>query len=149
MDEGELNLTPYLDIITTLVIFLVFTFQVVIEFRLIEVIPPAFGATANKAQTPPDERPVTVTLIITSAGYRLLTDRDDLILPAEMSKKPDGTYDTVKLKLTTFIGKELQQKGDIWAWVATNTPEKQLIQVQGEIKIGSVFVKLHKYVPGS
>ena len=37
MDESELNLTPYLDIITTLVIFLVFTFQVVIEFRLIEV----------------------------------------------------------------------------------------------------------------
>ncbi len=62
---------------------------------------------------------------------------------------PAGTFDTVKLKLTTFIGKELQQKGDIWAWVATNTPEKQLIQVQGEIKIGSVFVKLHKYVPGS
>lgn len=62
---------------------------------------------------------------------------------------PAGTFDTVKLKLTTFIGKELQQKGDVWAWVATNTPEKALIQVQGEIKIGSVFVKLHKFTPGS
>ncbi len=62
---------------------------------------------------------------------------------------PAGTFDTVKLKLTTFIGKDLQQKGDVWAWIATNTPEKAMIQVQGEIKIGSVFVKLHKFKPGA
>src|SRR5690349_8101275 len=98
MDEGELNLTPYLDIITTLVIFLVFTFQVVIEFRLIEVIPPAFGVSAQKPQVQPTEKPVNVTLVITSQGYRLLTDRDDLITPAELPKKADGKYDTERLK---------------------------------------------------
>lgn len=54
-ESGELNLTPYLDIITTLVIFLIFTFQVVIEFRLIELLPrrtavrrpPAIRATTS------------------------------------------------------------------------------------------------------
>lgn len=62
---------------------------------------------------------------------------------------PAGTFDTVKLKLTTFIGKDLQQKGDVWAWIATNTPNKELVQVQGEIKIGSVFIKLNKFTPGT
>lgn len=62
---------------------------------------------------------------------------------------PAGTFDTVKLKLQTFIGKDLQQKGDVWAWIATSTPEKQLVQIQGEIKLGSVWVKLLKYKAGS
>lgn len=62
---------------------------------------------------------------------------------------PAGTYDTVKLKLQTFIGKELQQKGDVWAWIATNVPERPMVQVQGEIKIGSVWIKLNKFKPGS
>lgn len=62
---------------------------------------------------------------------------------------PAGTFDTVKIKLQTFIGKELQQKGDVWAWIATNTPERPLVQIQGEIKLGSVWIKLNKFKPGS
>jgi len=71
--------------------------------------------------------------------------------PVAMEKitVPAGTFDTVKLRLHTFIGKELQQKGEVYAWVATKTPERQLVQIQGEIKIGSVWVKLHKYKAGS
>ncbi len=61
---------------------------------------------------------------------------------------PAGTFDTVKLKLQTYIGKDLQQKGDVYLWMATNTPERQLVQVQGEIKIGSVWMKLHQYKAG-
>lgn len=59
-----------------------------------------------------------------------------------------GKFVTVKLKLQTFIGKDLQQKGDVYAWIA-KTPERQLVQIQGEIKIGSVYIKLHKYKAGS
>lgn len=62
---------------------------------------------------------------------------------------PAGTFDTVKVKLQTFIGKELQQKGDVWVWFAATTPEKQLVQIQGEIKLGSVWIKLDKYKAGS
>ncbi len=70
-------------------------------------------------------------------------------LAMEKVSVPAGTFDTVKIKLTTFIGKDLQQKGDVWAWISVNTPEHQLVQVQGEIKLGSVFIKLHKFAPGS
>jgi hypothetical protein len=71
--------------------------------------------------------------------------------PVAMEKVtvPAGTFDAVKLRLHTFIGKELQQKGEVYAWIATKTPEKQLVQLQGEIKIGSVWVKLHKYKAGT
>ena len=62
---------------------------------------------------------------------------------------PGDSIDTVKLKLQTFIGKELQQKGDVYAWIATGTPERQLVQIQGDIKLGSVWIKLHKFQPGS
>ena len=62
---------------------------------------------------------------------------------------PAGTFDTVKLKLTTFIGKDLQQKGDVYAWIATSTPEHQLVQIQGEIKLGSVWMKLAQYKAGA
>lgn len=62
---------------------------------------------------------------------------------------PAGTFDAVKLKLRTFLGKELQQKGDVFVWVATGTPHKQILQIQGEIKIGSVWMKLQSFQPGS
>lgn len=66
----------------------------------------------------------------------------------EKVQVPAGTFEAVKLKLQTFIGKELQQKGDVYAWIGTNS-DRPLVQIQGEIKIGSVWVKLHKYKNGN
>jgi hypothetical protein len=58
-----------------------------------------------------------------------------------------GTFKAFKIKLQTFIGHELQQKGDVFAWIA-DSKSKELVQIQGEIKIGSVWIKLHKYQSG-
>ncbi|MCX6126743.1 MAG: DUF3108 domain-containing protein [Proteobacteria bacterium] len=60
---------------------------------------------------------------------------------------PAGTYPATKLKLQTYVGKELQQKGEVYAWIHTKPPH-QLVQIQGEIKLGSVFMRLSEYVPG-
>lgn len=73
-------------------------------------------------------------------------DAEPLLI--ENVKVPAGEFKAVKLKLTTYLGKELQQKGDVFAWVATETPQRQLVQIQGEIKIGSVWIKLHQYKAG-
>lgn len=104
-EEGELNLTPYLDIITTLVIFMMFTFQVVIEFRLIDLVAPALGE-GGPGSSEPVEKPIQLTLIVTEDGYRLLTDRGDLINPKEIAKRPDGSYDTAQLKRDAQMFKE-------------------------------------------
>jgi len=66
----------------------------------------------------------------------------------EQVKTPLGEFDAVKLKLRTYLGKVMQQKGDIFIWIATRTRERQLLQIQGEIKIGSVWARLINYQPG-
>jgi len=98
-ESGELNLIPYLDIITTLVIFLVFTFQVVIEFRLIELLPPASNATDSNPNQIDASEQVTLTLVITRDSYVLMTNRAEFGTE-EIPKKADGTYDNAKLTTT-------------------------------------------------
>jgi hypothetical protein len=66
----------------------------------------------------------------------------------EKVKTPVGEFDAVKLKLRTYLGKVMQQKGDIFIWIATGTRERQLLQIQGEIKIGSVWARMINYQPG-
>lgn len=66
----------------------------------------------------------------------------------ETVEVPAGKFEAVKLKLQTYIGKELQQKGDVYAWVATNVPERPIVAIQAEIKIGSVWLKLNQFKPG-
>lgn len=60
---------------------------------------------------------------------------------------PAGTFKAMKVKLQTFIGKDLQQKGDVFVWIASDK-QRTLVQVQGDIKIGSVYMRLSKYTPG-
>jgi hypothetical protein len=60
---------------------------------------------------------------------------------------PAGTFKAMKLKLQTFIGKEMQQKGDVFVWIAQDKT-RAMVQVQGDIKIGSVYMRLSKYTPG-
>ena len=73
---------------------------------------------------------------------------DAMPVAEETLEVPAGKFKAMKLKLQTFIGKELQQKGDVFAWVATEAPERPIVQIQGEIKIGSVWIKLHKFKAG-
>jgi biopolymer transport protein TolR len=101
LESGELNLIPYLDVVTTLVIFLVFTFQVVIEFRLIELLPPAYSANARNASENPEEPEVTLTLIITDAGYRLVTSRADFGT-VDIPKESADEYDNDRLSQELF-----------------------------------------------
>jgi biopolymer transport protein ExbD len=92
--DAELNLVPYLDIMMNLVIFLIFSFQVIIEFKLIDVVPPAVGQTASASATPENPKP-TITLLITKEGYRLLSTSPEMAaidIPLKGSK-----YDTAEL----------------------------------------------------
>lgn len=123
--SGELNLTPYLDIITTLVIFMIFTFQVVIEFRLIDVFVPAFGKKPDAADTPPDKPVIQVFLVIVAEGYRITAS--DYIAPSEIPKKPDGVYDTEKLHETLVTWKDKLDLGESIILIAQDDTEYDLV----------------------
>lgn len=120
-EEGELNLTPYLDIITTLVIFMIFTFQVVIEFRLVDVMAPQLGKGGGASTEKP---PVTVTLIITDAGFRVLAS--DGIAPSEIPKKGDK-YDFDKLHETLVTWKSKLSLGEGLILMAQENTEYSLV----------------------
>lgn len=83
---------------------------------------------------------------------RVYTDGKNWSLEAnpiafEMVEVPAGKFETVKLKLQTYLGRELQQKGDVHVWIDRKTPQRPMVKVQGEIKIGSVIMMLAEFTP--
>jgi biopolymer transport protein TolR len=124
-ESGELNLVPYLDIITTLVIFLIFTFQVVIEFRLIELLPPAYSATARNAEDQPSEGPTTLTLAILPDGYRLMTNKELGVV--EVKRRSDGGYDTEELATQLAKTKANLKLGGSLVLTAANDIEYKVV----------------------
>ena len=94
VDEGELNLTPYLDIITTLVIFMIFTFQVVIEFRMIDVFTPAYSAEASSQPSTGEEK-VSVSLMVSKDAHHLVASGG---VGYRKVEKKGEKYDYVELK---------------------------------------------------
>ncbi len=67
----------------------------------------------------------------------------------ETIKVPGGTFEAHKLKLQTYLGQDLQQKGDVYVWIATSKhPGRPMVKVSGEIKIGSVDIILKSFKGG-
>ncbi|MBF0287279.1 MAG: DUF3108 domain-containing protein [SAR324 cluster bacterium] len=60
---------------------------------------------------------------------------------------PAGEFSATKLKLTTYLGKELQQQGDVYLWIA-DTPNRPVVLIHGDVKIGSLRFEMTEYVPG-
>lgn len=124
-ESGELNLVPYLDVVTTLVIFLIFTFQVVIEFRLIELLPPAYSASAKRASETPSEQNVTLTLIIDKRGYKIVTSRADLG-SVEIPLRGED-YDNEKLAQELFQVKRTLSLGESLILTAADEIEYRVV----------------------
>lgn len=66
----------------------------------------------------------------------------------ESIKITAGSYQAMKIKLQTYIGEELQQKGDVFVWIDTKTKERPMLMVKGKIKLGSVWIEMTKFKPG-
>jgi len=60
-----------------------------------------------------------------------------------------GKFNTLKLRLKTFLGDELQQRGDVHVWIAHEHPQQPIVKIQGEIRIGSVTMSLVEFKAGS
>jgi len=70
-------------------------------------------------------------------------------LGVESVETAAGKFNAMKLKLQTYIGNDLQQKGDVVMWLASDLPEKVLIQIKADVKVGSIYVKLKEFKPGN
>ncbi|MBN1337529.1 MAG: biopolymer transporter ExbD [Deltaproteobacteria bacterium] len=88
--EAELNLVPYLDIMVNLVIFLLFSFQVVIEVCRIDLLAPAYGEGGGSSSAA-----TTITLAIHQNGYTVLSS--DAAMGVIDIPLKDGDYDRDEL----------------------------------------------------
>jgi biopolymer transport protein TolR len=75
--EGELNLVPYLDIIVNLNMFMLLTFQVVLEMKVINFNPPASGSSTDIVGKKENEDKILVlTVLVKETGHAITTDAD-------------------------------------------------------------------------
>ncbi|CAK0772288.1 hypothetical protein CCP3SC5AM1_780011 [Gammaproteobacteria bacterium] len=70
------------------------------------------------------------------------------MLGEEKIEVPAGVFSTIKLRLHTYLGDALQQKGDLLAWLALDRSERPIVQVKAEVRIGSLQLELVRFQPG-
>lgn len=66
----------------------------------------------------------------------------------EMLSVGAGKFKTVKLKLQTYAGEDLQQKGDVYLWIAIAHPSKPIVKIAGDVKIGMITATLKSFKAG-
>jgi hypothetical protein len=70
-------------------------------------------------------------------------------LALEEVKTAFGTHKAYKLAVKTYLGKELQQRGKLFVWIAADHPNHPMLRVEGEVTFGSIYLELDRYTPGA
>lgn len=60
-----------------------------------------------------------------------------------------GKHKAYKLAVKTYLGKELQQRGKLFVWIAADHPNHPMLRVEGEVTFGSIYLELDRYTPGA
>jgi biopolymer transport protein TolR len=100
-EAGELNLVPYMDIVTNIIIFLLASVVNQVALGNINVsVPTISGGGAAAEDTPPPEKPpLNLTVSVGASGFTVAASGG--VLPL-IPKLPNGQYDykalTVKLR---------------------------------------------------
>jgi hypothetical protein len=59
-----------------------------------------------------------------------------------------GNHKAFKLAVKTYLGKELQQRGKLFVWIAADHPNHPMLRVEGDVTFGSIYLELDRYMPG-
>ncbi len=100
-EAGELNLVPYMDIVTNIIIFLLASVVNQVALGNINVSVPAIsqGGGASEQPPPPEKPPLNLTVTVGAGGFVIAASGG--VLPV-IPKLPNGQYDyaglTTKLK---------------------------------------------------
>ena len=67
----------------------------------------------------------------------------------EEVETPAGRFTADKLRLRTYIGKELQQRGDAFIWIARGKehPFRPMVKLEAEVSFGSIYLELEEFKP--
>ncbi|HEY0714997.1 MAG TPA: biopolymer transporter ExbD [Polyangia bacterium] len=98
-ENGELNLVPYLDIVTNIIIFLLASVAVNVEFGNVNVTLPTISRGGGAAAEEIEKNPLNLSVLAGTSGFTIGASGG--ILPP-IPKLPSGDYDykalTAKLR---------------------------------------------------
>jgi biopolymer transport protein ExbD len=100
-EAGELNLVPYMDIVTNIIIFLLASVVNQVSLTNINASLPSIsaGGGASADDTPPEKPPLNLTVSVGASGFTVAASGG--VLPI-INKLPNGQYDyktlTTKLR---------------------------------------------------
>jgi biopolymer transport protein TolR len=92
LDEevGEINLVPYMDIVTNIIIFLLASVANQIPLGNINVSSPTIGSGGGGAAEAPEKQPLNLTVTVTANGFLIAASGGQL---PSVAKLPNGKYD--------------------------------------------------------
>ena len=101
MENGELNLVPYLDIVTNVIMFLMMTTSFAAALADINVTSPTAGVTGGAAVDQP-KQDLNLTLQVSDKGYTIAASgavlyQDDIAGKVPTIPKKGADYDNVTL----------------------------------------------------
>jgi biopolymer transport protein TolR len=106
-DTGEINLVPYMDIVTNIIIFLLASVINQVPLGTVNVSSPTFGA-GGEGDSQPDKPALNLTVTVGNTGFTVAGSGG--VMPP-IPKLPSGDYDYLALtaKLTE-IKKEFKEE---------------------------------------
>jgi biopolymer transport protein ExbD len=89
-DTGELNLVPYLDIITNIIIFLLASVVMNVNFGNVNVTLPTLSTGGGAAADEPQKPPLNLTVTAGASGFTIGASGG---IMSPLPKLPNGQYD--------------------------------------------------------
>lgn len=89
-EGGELNLVPYLDIITNIIIFLLASVAYNVNFGNVNVTLPTLASGSGAVAEEPEQPPLNLTVTASNSGF-IIAGGGGVMNP--IPKLPDGKYD--------------------------------------------------------
>jgi biopolymer transport protein ExbD len=105
-EGGELNLVPYLDIVTNIIIFLLASVAFNVEFGNVNVTLPTISRGAGVAAEDMEKNPLNLSILAGATGFTIGASGGMLPL---IPKKADGDYDYKGLTETLVKLKEVPE----------------------------------------
>jgi biopolymer transport protein TolR len=144
---GEINLVPYLDIVTNILMFLIVTAQAMLAVANIEVVLPEYSQSSGGEGDKKDEKPpLNLTVTITGKGFTVAGSDGALgvvyqdNIPGKLPTIPmaaNGRYDFVKLQ-SLIVKLKLRFAKEESAILSANPdiPYETIIGVMDVLRIG-------------
>lgn len=89
-EMGELNLVPYMDIVTNIIIFLLASVVNQVSLGNVNVSVPTLSSGGGAADEQPDRPPLNLTVTVSASGFIIAASGG--VLPT-VPKLPNGQYD--------------------------------------------------------